>query len=168
MTLIGEFEPDDQRLLLRGLEAAAVVVSASSLGRKEETASEGFAMAAYVLESAPRVIAYPLLGSIVQALSDHAAGGGAFPDYASVVLAPGAREQAVATVRDALAVVDGGATPDEAAAYRSWLLGIATAVAEAGKEDQGFLGRGGVRVNDAELAGLAELADVLGLEAPPV
>ena len=168
MTLIGEFEPDDRRLLFHGLEAAAVVVSASSLGRKEEIASEGFAMAAYVLESAPRLIAHPLLASIVQALSDHAADGGAFPDFAQVVTAPDAREQAMATVKGALAVVDRSATPDEAAAYRSWLLGIATAVAEAGKEDQGFLGRGGVRINDAELAALAELTDALGLEAPSV
>jgi hypothetical protein len=168
MTLIDDFDPDDRRLLLHGLEAAAVVVSASSLGRKEETASEGFAMASYVLESAPRLIAHPLLASIVQALSDHAAGGGAFPDFAQVVNAPDAREQAMVTVRGALAAVDRGATPDEASAYRSWLLGIATAVAEAGKEDQGFLGRGGVRVNDAELVALAELADTLGLEAPAI
>ena len=67
-----------------------------------------------------------------------------------------------------MAAVDAGATPDEASAYRAWLLGIATAVARAGKEDQGFLGRGGVLVNDAERAALAELAGLLGLEAPAV
>ena len=58
MTLLGDFDPDDRRLLAQALEAAAVLISTSSLGRKEETASEGFAMAAYVLDSAPDHIAH--------------------------------------------------------------------------------------------------------------
>ena len=168
MTLIGELDPADQLLLMQGLEAAAVLISTASLGRKEETASEGFAMANYVLESASDHIAHPLLASIIQALEDRAAGGGAFPDYGKVVAAPDARDRAIGIVRSALAAVDAGATPDEASAYRAWLLGIATVVAQAGKEDQGFLGRGGVLVNDAERAALAELAALLGLEAPAV
>ncbi len=168
MTLLADFGPDDQRLLLQGLEAAAVLVSTASLGRSEETASEGYAMAAYVLDSARDQIAHPLLSSIIQALNDRVAGGGAFPDYLKVVTAPGAHDRATGIVRSAAAVVDAGATPDEASAYKAWLLAIATAVAQAGKEDQGFLGRGGVMVNDAERAALRELAGVLGLEPPAV
>jgi hypothetical protein len=168
MTLIGEFDPADQVLLMQALEAAAVLISTASLGRKEETASEGLAMANHVLESAQDQIAYPLLMSIIQALDDRAASGGAFPDYGKVVREPDARDRAMGVVQSALVVVDAGATPDEASAYRAWLLGIATAVARAGKEDQGFLGRGGVMVNAAERAALAELAGLLGLEAPAV
>jgi hypothetical protein len=168
MTLIGEFNPADQLLLMQGLEAAAVLISTASLGRREETASEGFAMANYVLESASDHVAHPLLASIIRSLEDRAAGGGAFPDYGKVVTAPGARDRALGVVTSAVAAVDAGATPDEASAYRAWLLEIATAVAQAGKEDQGFLGRGGVLVNDAERAALAELAGLLGLEAPAV
>ena len=55
-------------------------------------------------------------------------------------------------------------TPDEAAGYKGWLLEIAGAVARAGKEDQGFLGHGGVMVNDAERQALAAIARTLGLE----
>ena len=168
MTLLGDFDPDDKRLLLQGLEAAAVLISTASPGRNEETVSEGFAMASFVLDSARENIAHPLLASIIQALEDRSAAGGAFPDYAKVVKAPDARETATATVRSALAVVDAGATPDEAAAYKAWLLGIAVAVAQAGVEDQGFLGRGGVLVNDAERTALRELAAMLGLEAPAI
>jgi hypothetical protein len=166
MTLLDAFATDDQRQLLLALEAAAILVSAASPGRKEETASEGFAMASYVLDSARDHVAHPLLASIGQTITDRAAAGGAFPDYAQVVLAPDARERAEATVRSALALVDAGATPDEATAYRAWLLGIATAVARAGMEDQGLLGRGGVLVNDAEREALAALAGLLGLGAP--
>jgi hypothetical protein len=168
MTLIGDFDQDDQRLLLQGLEAAAVLISTASVGRNEETASEGYAMAAYVLDSAQDHIAHPLLASIIQALMDRASDGGSFPDYGKVVAAPDARDRALGIVRSVVAVVDAGATPDESSAYRAWLLGIAEAVAKAGKEDQGFLGRGGVLVNDAERAALQELATVLGLEAPAI
>jgi hypothetical protein len=168
MTLIGEFDPADQLLLMQGLEAAAVLISTASLGRKEETASEGIAMATYVLDSAKDQIAYPLLTSILRELEDRAGGGGAFPDYGKVVTAPDARDRARGVVRSAVTAVNAVAIADEAAAYRAWLLGIATAVAKAGKEDQGFLGRGGVMVNDAERAALAELAEMLGLEAPAV
>jgi hypothetical protein len=42
---------------------------------------------------------------------------------------------------------------------------IATVAAGAGKEDQGFLGRGGVQVNDAERAALHHVAVLLGVSA---
>jgi hypothetical protein len=56
------------------------------------------------------------------------------------------------------------ATAVESDAYKRWLLGLAETVAVAGKEDQGFLGMGGVLVNDAERAALRELAGVLGID----
>lgn len=166
MTLLDAFGPDDQRQLVLALEAAAVLISTASPGRKEETASEGYAMAVYVLESARDNVPYPLLASIGQAITDRAAAGAAFPSYTEAVAAPDARERADALVRSAVALVDAGATPDEAAAYRRWLLGIATAVARAGMEDQGLLGRGGVLVNDAERVAIADLAALLDLVPP--
>jgi hypothetical protein len=168
MTLLDEFDENVRLLLLQALEAAAVLISTASPGRKEETASEGIAMANYALGNERDHFAQPLLMSIIGALKDRSAAGGSFPDYVKVVAAPGARDRAMGIVQSAVAIVDGGATPDEAAAYKAWLLGIATAVAEAGKEDQGFLGRGGVMVNDPERAALRELAAVLGLEAPAI
>jgi len=54
--------------------------------------------------------------------------------------------------------------PDEAAAFKSWLLSVAQKSAEAGKEG-GFLGFGGVAVSDAEKATLAEIATALGSPA---
>lgn len=168
MTLLAAFEPEDQRVLLQALEGAAVLVSTASPSRKEETASEGYAMAAFVLDSAPDQVAHPLLASMIQALKDRSATGGAFPNYVEIVAEPGAGARSRETVRSAVAIVDAGATPDEASAYRAWLLGIAVAVAQAGREDQGFLGSGGVMVNDAERAALRDLAGLLGLAAPSI
>ena len=141
MTLIGEFEPADQVLLLQGLEAAAVLISTASLGRKEETASEGIAMATFVLDSASSQVAHPLLMSILQALEDRAAGGGAFPDYGKISgAAPDARDRAMGIARSAVAAVDAGATEDEAAAYRAWLLGIAAGRGEGRQGGPGVPG----------------------------
>ncbi len=65
-------------------------------------------------------------------------------------------------------LLDSKATPEEALGYKGWLLDFARVVAEAGKEDQGFLGMGGVAVNDTERAAYAAIAATLGLEAPAV
>jgi hypothetical protein len=67
-------------------------------------------------------------------------------------------------LRRVTALLDEKATPDEAAGYKRWLMDIARTVAEAGKEDQGFLGRGGVLINDAERAALQGVAEALGLD----
>ena len=61
------------------------------------------------------------------------------------------------------ALLDAKATADEAAGYKQWLLDIADVTAKAGKEDQGFLGHGGVKVNDAERQKLSDIARVLGI-----
>ena len=56
--------------------------------------------------------------------------------------------------------------PEEAAAFKAWLLSIAQKSAEAGKEG-GFLGFGGVAVSEAEQATLAEISSALGASAAP-
>lgn len=58
------------------------------------------------------------------------------------------------------AVADkGGAT--EAEAFKQWILSVATATAEAAKEG-GFMGIGGTRVSEQEVAALAEISNAIG------
>ena len=52
-----------------------------------------------------------------------------------------------------------------AVAYKTWLAGIAKAVAEAAPEG-GFLGFGGTQVSDAEKATVGDIATALGVPAP--
>ena len=54
--------------------------------------------------------------------------------------------------------------PEDAAAFKVWLLQVAQKAAEAGTEG-GFLGFGGVAVSDAEKATLAEISAALGGKA---
>jgi hypothetical protein len=63
-------------------------------------------------------------------------------------------------LRDAYAIVTAKATPEEAAAYRDWLLSAANEAAEAAKEG-GFFGFHAQRVSEGEQRMLDKLAEVL-------
>jgi len=163
MTVYDDLSPDEQQLLRASIEATAVAISSASPGRKEETVSEGFAAASFVLGSGAEYVGHPLVGSVIVALEARLKMELPFPDYVEMASAPGAHEWAIETLRSAVVLLDEKAEPADAAAYKDWLMRIASIVAEAGKEDQGFLGRGGVNVNEAERAALQEVASVLGM-----
>ncbi len=165
MTVLAEYSDAEQELLRSAIASAAVAVSAASLGRKEETVSEGFAAADLVLKSQPDFVGNTLVTSILVQLQEELRAGHVFPDYVERASAPGAYDEALIVLGRAAALLDERSDQDEADGYKRWLLRIARSVAEAGKEDQGFLGRGGVMVNDAERAAIAAVATALGLES---
>jgi len=64
--------------------------------------------------------------------------------------------QIMKILKDDLAALDEKSTPEEKAGVGAWLMTVAQATAEAGREG-GFLGIGSVRVSDKEKVALAEL-----------
>jgi hypothetical protein len=72
------------------------------------------------------------------------------------------RPQVLAQIQEALAVLDAKSSPAEKAGFTTWLLNVAQATAEAGREG-GFLGIGSVRVSEQEEAALEELKQAFGL-----
>jgi hypothetical protein len=162
VSIYADYEPDQQRVLLRAIGAAAVLVSTASPGPMADTVSEGFAAAEYVLGSLEANIGNTLVTSVILAIRDRIAAEEPFPDYAQVATAPDAVDQARAALTAVAALLDARATPEEAAGYKDWLVRVAQASAQGALEDKGFLGRGGVRVNDAERAAIAEVARLLG------
>jgi len=64
--------------------------------------------------------------------------------------------QLMKILKDDLAVLDEKSTPEEKAGMGAWLMTVAQATAEAGREG-GFLGIGSVHVSEKEKAALAEL-----------
>jgi hypothetical protein len=68
------------------------------------------------------------------------------------------------TIKTAVDLLNEKATPEESAQIRQWMYDLGVTVAEAAREG-GFLGIGAVRVSDAEKKALAELAELLGVEA---
>ncbi len=72
MSVLADYTPEQQQLLVRSLEAAGVVISAASLGPKRETVSEGFAAASYIMESRGEYLDNALIQSIQYALEERA------------------------------------------------------------------------------------------------
>jgi hypothetical protein len=75
------------------------------------------------------------------------------------------RTQGLQRLRDAVALVEGKASPEETEAYRRFAISVAQRAAEADKSG-GVLGIGGERVSDAEREALAQIAEALGTEPP--
>lgn len=71
------------------------------------------------------------------------------------------KKQIMNLLLDSTAVLTKKGNPAETAAFHEWLLIVAQATAEAGREG-GFLGIGSVRVSDKEKAALEELKSALG------
>jgi hypothetical protein len=70
------------------------------------------------------------------------------------------REHGLAHLRDAVALLEQKATPEEVDDYKRFVINLAQRVAEAHKE--GFLGLSGERVSDAEREAIEEIAGALG------
>ena len=164
MTVYADYTDNEQLQLRRSLQAAAVAVSAASPGRKEETVSEGYAAAEFILDSQAEYVGNTLVTSMLVEIQRRLGNEHPFPDYLEAATAPGALDEAMLALRSVTTLLGAKAEPEEAAGFKRWLLEIANVTAEAGKENQGFLGRGGVAVNDAERAELRSIAEVLGLE----
>ena len=71
----------------------------------------------------------------------------------------GLKDEALAELRTVSSILDVKA-PEDAPAFKAWLLEVAQKAAEAGTEG-GFLGFGGVAVSESEKATLAEISGVL-------
>jgi hypothetical protein len=66
-------------------------------------------------------------------------------------------------LRNAVAILEDKATPEELEDYRAFVLALARRVAEAHKEGA-FLGIGGKRISDREQAALDEVAQAVGAD----
>ena len=166
MSLFTDYTPDEQQLLLRSLQAAAVAIAAASLGRKTETVSEGVAAASLIMERTATTVSNSLITAVQFELDQRIARGEAFPQFEQVASAPGAAEAALAALRDVAALLAEKAAPDVAQGFKQWLLEIAQRTAAAGKEGGNCWGRGAVSINDAEIAALHEIAKTLDVPPP--
>jgi tellurite resistance protein len=163
MTVITDYTPEEQTLLMEGPRLGAVVISASSLGRSAETAAEGFAAIDYALTTSDKYAGNALIISIQYALNAMLKTDVKFKDYGALAEAPGAKENALAKLHQIAALLVAKSDATEAAGYRDWVLNAAVSATEAGKEGGGFLGWGSVMVNDAERAALGEISTALGM-----
>jgi len=70
------------------------------------------------------------------------------------------RQQTISTVQRAMTILH-GKSPEDAAAFKGWILAVADKVANAAKEG-GFLGFGGERVSEKEREAIEQLRMAIG------
>jgi hypothetical protein len=157
------FEPTEWTLILDGVLSAGLAVSMAEPSGLIGMVQEGFASAKDLAAVKKDPNAGELIKAIVADL-ETPAGRTAARDGLKASIKGKSRADAkiacIATLKDASAVVSAKA-PQEAAAFKAWLLQISQHVAEASNEG-GFMGFGGVAVSEAEKATLAEIKTALG------
>lgn len=163
MSVLNEFAADEQLLLMEGPRLGAVAVAAASLGRKRETASEGFAAAEYILKSRGDYLDNALVSSILFEIEKRSASGAKFADFSELARAPGAKDAALVRLQQLAELLDNKVDPAEAAGYKQWVINAAVRTSEAGIEDAGFFSRGSIVVNEAETEALAQVSAALGM-----
>jgi hypothetical protein len=144
MTGKADFTEEEWKLILEGSPSAGmIVVTAQRGGSIRET----FAIAKAYVEARQQHGQSELLDQIAAAKPeiDHTR-------YRSV---EELREHGLQHLRDAVALLEQKATPEEVDAYRRFVLALADKVANAHRE-------GGVAVSDGERAAIDEIAAALG------
>jgi hypothetical protein len=147
MTSKAEFTSEEWKLVLEGPPSAGmIVITAQRGGMLRETVS----MAKTYAEARQHHGQSELLDEIVAAkpTMDHTR-------YGSL---EELKEHCVAHLRDAVALLEGKATPQELDEYKQFILNLAGTVANAHREGHG----GGESVSDAERAAIATIAQALG------
>ena len=152
MTTKADFNAEEWERVLQGPAIAGLIVVAVQRGG---TIRETVEMAKVYKEAREQHAGSDLLGEIVS--SPPTADPRRFESVEQL------RSQGAEQIRDAVALLESKASPEDVEAYRRFALTVAERVAERTKSGD-FVGIGGERVSDAERAALDEIAAALGTE----
>jgi hypothetical protein len=164
------FLPDEWRTLATApLQIARAMIAVSPSG-PVGVMQESSAMRKGLDELMKQGSTNPLLNAIGQQLKnivDTAQASGQHP-LGDMTMAPQGgsqlRQEGLTACQQAISIITRNASPQDATAYKQYLYGLASKVAEAGREG-GFLGLfGGQKISDAEQGLLRDLANVLGIQ----
>ncbi len=165
-----DFTPDEWKLLLQSPLVAGIAISAADPSGLIGMMKESMASARALLTAASDPNADALVKAVASDF-ETSEGRGLAQDGVKAAIAGAAKPadivaKAIETLTAAAALIDakGGA---DAGPFKTWLAGVAKAVAEAAPEG-GFLGFGGTQVSEAEKATVAQIAAALGVPAPAV
>jgi hypothetical protein len=144
MTASTDFSPEEWQLILQGPPTAGVIVVTAERGG---SLRETFALTKSYVEARRAHGASELLDEIVAAKPEL--------DHTHYGSAEELREHGLEHLREAVALLGRKASPEEADAYRRFVVELATNVASAHREH-------GVAVSDKEQAALAEISEAVG------
>lgn len=168
MTNKPDFSPIEWKTIVQSPLLAGYAVSAADPSGFIGLLQEAFA-ASRALSQARTQAGDELIQSVSAALRSSGGRADAREGVRTIIQGAGLddiKQRALDGLKRTGAILDAKAG-EHAAPFKSWLLELARAVAEAGLEDT-FLGFGGIRMSEKEKATLAEISEVLGLPAPAV
>ncbi len=151
MTNAANFTPQEWELVLQGPPSAGlIVITAQRGGTLRETVS----MAKAYAEAREHHGQSELLDEIAQAKPEI--------DHTRYGSMGELKERCLGHLRDAVALLEAKATPQELDEYRGFVVNLADKVAHAHREGP----RGGEPVSDAEAGAIAQIREALGAESP--
>ena len=145
MTGKADFSEEEWELVLEGPTSAGMIVIMADRGG---SVRESFSMAKMYAEARESHGDSQLLDEIVSAKPEI--------DKARAGSQEELKEHQLQRIRDAVALVEQKATPEELQEYKQFIRSLADRVANARKE--GFLGIGGERVSEDERTAVGEIA----------
>jgi hypothetical protein len=152
MTTKADFNAEEWQRIVEGPALAGLIVIASQRGG---TLRESVQMAKTYSEVREQHGDSDLLGELVSTAPS--------VEQRQFENADQLRTEGSTRIREAVALLETKATPDEVDAYKRFALTVAERAAEATKSG-GVLGIGGERVSEAESTALDEIAATLGVE----
>ena len=144
MTGKTDFTEEEWKTVLEGPPSAGLIVASASRGG---TFRESFALAKAYVEARKEHGQSQLLDEIESSKPQVDRHGAHSPEEL--------KSTGLQHLRDAIAVLDAKATPDEVAAYRRFVLSVADRVAKAHRED-------GMDVSGPEQAAMDEISAAMG------
>jgi hypothetical protein len=149
VTKKAEFNAEEWELVLSAPPSAGLIVATAQRGG---TFRESFSIAKAYTEARQRHKDSELLDEIVSAKPEM--------DVKRYSSADELERELLQRLRDAVALVEQKGTPEEAEAYKRFIVDLAERVAEAHKE--GFLGLTGDRVSEAEREAIQKIKEAVG------
>jgi hypothetical protein len=158
MTTKGDYTDEEWATLVRAPIVAGMAISIADPGGPIETTKEVMATLRAVTDPGTEAALVTSVSEEVKALAESRANpAGDFRPKGTM-----AGQQVLDEIGKVNDVLSTKATPEEAAAFRSWLLAVAKQAADAAKEG-GFMGFGATQVSEGEQEMLGRLATTLGV-----
>ena len=157
-----DYSSEEWELLVDAPMQAAVTIVLASPGGPFSASKEMWAALKKMVTVSQDPTATPLMRDLGVSFQDKDTVKATQPTKEDLRRPESYMRQALDHLKQVAVLLDEKASADEAAQVKSWLVEVAQKTAEAGKEG-GFMGIGGVRVNEAEEAALNNIAAALGV-----
>lgn len=158
-----DFTPEEWQQLITAPQIASVVVMLASPSGPVGMVKELVAASKLMAEATQKATGNALIDAVAADLKVMVENKEKLEAPAMSKDPAEAKTQSLQVCRDLAALLDQKA-PAESEGYKRWVYQAAKSSSEASKEG-GFLGIGGTRVSEAEVAALREVAEALGIPA---